>query len=426
MNLAVNTRMALKSLRTNKMRAILTMLGIIIGISSVIAILTVGNALTGSVSSSFNVLGSSNVIMSLQQRNQVAGPAGGLQGQASTKRPETKDLITDEMIQAMRQRFASQIAYVSLIENVGAGQAKDGRLYNNVTVLGANADYAPANNVKLVKGRFLTDSDVKAVRAVAVVSDRLAANLYGADTGAALGKEVKVYVGGDIDTFTIAGVYEYEASTLSVSQVAEKDIRTNLYIPVTTGKRLDAGTAGYQSITVTAASDVDPIAFSTRLKTFYATYYAANPDYQVAATSLKTITEQVNTVMGSLSIAISVIAGISLLVGGIGVMNIMLVSVTERTREIGLRKAVGATPNNIRVQFIVESIIVCLIGGLFGVLLGSLLGYIGSWLLKSPGLPTPSSIAIAVGFSMSIGLFFGFYPADRAARLNPIDALRSL
>jgi len=425
-NLAVNTRMALKSLRTNKMRAILTMLGIIIGISSVIAILTVGNALTGSVSSSFNVLGSSNVIMSLQQRNQVAGPAGGLQGQASTKRPETKDLITDEMIQAMRQRFASQIAYVSLIENVGAGQAKDGRLYNNVTVLGANADYAPANNVKLVKGRFLTDSDVKAVRAVAVVSDRLAANLYGADTGAALGKEVKVYVGGDIDTFTIAGVYEYEASTLSVSQVAEKDIRTNLYIPVTTGKRLDAGTAGYQSITVTAASDVDPIAFSTRLKTFYATYYAANPDYQVAATSLKTITEQVNTVMGSLSIAISVIAGISLLVGGIGVMNIMLVSVTERTREIGLRKAVGATPNNIRVQFIVESIIVCLIGGLFGVLLGSLLGYIGSWLLKSPGLPTPSSIAIAVGFSMSIGLFFGFYPADRAARLNPIDALRSL
>ncbi len=426
MNLAVNTRMALKSLRTNKMRAILTMLGIIIGISSVIAILTVGNALTGSVSSSFNVLGSSNVIMSLQQRNQVAGPAGGLQGQASTKRPETKDLITDEMIQTMRQRYASQIAYVSLIENVGAGQAKDGRLYNNVTVLGANADYAPANNVKLVKGRFLTDSDVKAVRAVAVVSDRLAANLYGADTGAALGKEVKVYVGGDIDTFTIAGVYEYEASTLSVSQVAEKDIRTNLYIPVTTGKRLDAGTAGYQSITVTAASDVDPIAFSTRLKTFYATYYAANPDYQVAATSLKTITEQVNTVMGSLSIAISVIAGISLLVGGIGVMNIMLVSVTERTREIGLRKAVGATPNNIRVQFIVESIIVCLIGGLFGVLLGSLLGYIGSWLLKSPGLPTPSSIAIAVGFSMSIGLFFGFYPADRAARLNPIDALRSL
>ena len=426
MNLAVNTRMALKSLRTNKMRAILTMLGIIIGISSVIAILTVGNALTGSVSSSFNVLGSSNVIMSLQQRNQVAGPAGGLQGQASTKRPETKDLITDEMIQTMRQRYASQIAYVSLIENVGAGQAKDGRLYNNVTVLGANADYAPANNVKLVKGRFLTDSDVKAVRAVAVVSDRLAANLYGADTGAALGKEVKVYVGGDIDTFTIAGVYEYEASTLSVSQVAEKDIRTNLYIPVTTGKRLDAGTAGYQSITVTAASDVDPIAFSTRLKTFYATYYAANPDYQVAATSLKTITEQVNTVMGSLSIAISVIAGISLLVGGIGVMNIMLVSVTERTREIGLRKAVGATPSNIRVQFIVESIIVCLIGGLFGVLLGSLLGYIGSWLLKSPGLPTPSSIAIAVGFSMSIGLFFGFYPADRAARLNPIDALRSL
>jgi len=428
-NIAANARMALKSLRTNKMRAILTMLGIIIGIASVIAILTVGNALSGSVSSSISVLGSSNVILSLQQRSQVNGPAGGLQqatGQGSQKRPEAKDLITDQMIQTMRQRFASEIAHVSLTENVGAGQAKDGRLYNNVTLLGANGDYAPANNVKLLKGRFLSESDVKAVRAVAVVSDRLATNLYGAAPGAALGREVKVYVSGDIDTFTIVGIYEYEASPLSVSQVADKDIRTNLYVPVTTAKRLDAGPAGYQSITVTAATDVDPIAFSVRLKTFFATYYAANPDYRVAATSLKTITEQVNTVMGSLSIAISVIAGISLLVGGIGVMNIMLVSVTERTREIGLRKAVGATPNNIRVQFIVESIIVCLIGGILGVLLGSLLGYIGSSLLKSPGLPTPSAIAIAVGFSMSIGLFFGFYPANRAARLNPIDALRSL
>jgi len=340
-----------------------------------------------------------NIAISLQQRDQQDGFQQG--PQSSQQRPQAKDLITDQMIDTMRQRFPNQVVQVSLSEVVGSGQAKDGRRYNNITLLGANGDYATVNNVTLLKGRFLSVADVKGVRSVAVVSDRLAANLFGADLRSALEQELRVYVG-------------------------SQNIATNVLVPVSTAKRLTASASGYPSVMVAVAPDVDPIAFADQLQEFFATYYVNNLDYRCIATSMKSITQQIDSVMGSLSIGISVIAGISLLVGGIGVMNIMLVSVTERTREIGLRKAVGATPNNIRLQFIVESTIVCLIGGVLGVLLGGALGYLGSYLLDVPTLPSASSIGIAVGFSVSIGLFFGFYPANRAARLNPIDALRSL
>jgi len=139
---------------------------------------------------------------------------------------------------------------------------------------------------------------------------------------------------------------------------------------------------------------------------------------------MESMIETVDDMMDTLSIAISVIAAISLLVGGIGVMNIMLVSVTERTREIGTRKALGATNADIRMQFVVESAVICLVGGILGILLGAVLGYVGSSLLEAPAFPTIGSIALAVGFSLAVGIFFGYYPANKAAKMDPIEALR--
>lgn len=426
MSLGENLRMAIKSLQVNKMRALLTMLGIVIGTASVIGILTVGTSLSNTVSSAMNVLGSNNITVSLQRRNQTVA-SGPQVATTSQKMPQLKDLITEQMIQDMRKRYPSQIAHVGLSESLGNGKVKDGHRYSNISVTGGNADYAIVTNLTLLKGRLLSDSDVKGYRDVAVVSDRLVKAMFGGDDAAAgLGQEIKLHLGSDIHTLTVVGVYEYQESALITSQVAEKDISTNLYIPITTAKRLVGSSNAYRSLTVATSTGVDPIGFAAQLKAFFAKYYVNNPDYTVSATSMKSITEQVNTVMNSLSLGISVIAGISLLVGGIGVMNIMLVSVTERTREIGLRKAIGATPNNIRQQFLAESICVCLLGGVMGVLLGGTLGYVGSSLLKSPTLPNVSSIAIAVGFSISIGIFFGYYPANKAAKMNPIEALRSL
>ena len=177
-------------------------------------------------------------------------------------------------------------------------------------------------------------------------------------------------------------------------------------------------------MTIQASSDVDSAAMARDVQDFLNRYYAKNEDYSVFAMAMSTMVESMSTIMNTLSIAISVIAGISLLVGGIGVMNIMLVSVTERTREIGTRKALGATNNDIRIQFVVESIIVCLIGGIIGIIVGTILGYVGSSLISEPCYPTFGYIALAVGFSMAIGVFFGYYPANKAARLDPIEALR--
>ena len=180
---------------------------------------------------------------------------------------------------------------------------------------------------------------------------------------------------------------------MSISFSAEEDVTTSLYIPITTANHLTGSPEGYSTVTVQASAGTDSAAMAQSIREFLSRYYANNEDYGVSAMAMSTMVESMSAIMDTLSIAISVIAGISLLVGGIGVMNIMLVSVTERTREIGIRKALGATNNDIRIQFVVESVIVCLIGGVIGILLGAVLGYVGSSLLSEACLPRPSYIA---------------------------------
>ena len=420
MGIGESVRVSLEGLRANKMRSLLTMLGIIIGIAAVIGILTVGNGLTGSITGSMSSLGATNITVFLQEK---AGGMGGMETLLGVASPEEEDLITDEMLEALRQRYGEAVAGISVSASAGSGVARDGRLYANVSLTGINEEYLAVNNTDLLAGRTIRQEDLDGRRSVCVVSDRLVENLYQGDADAALGDEVRVELNGEYQSFRIVGIYEYDAS-MSISFSAEEDVTTSLYIPITTANHLTGSPEGYSTVTVQASAGTDSAAMAQSIREFLSRYYANNEDYGVSAMAMSTMVESMSAIMDTLSIAISVIAGISLLVGGIGVMNIMLVSVTERTREIGIRKALGATNNDIRIQFVVESVIVCLIGGVIGILLGAVLGYVGSSLLSEACLPRPSYIALAVGFSMAIGVFFGYYPANKAARLNPIEALR--
>ena len=420
MGIGESVRVSLEGLRANKMRSLLTMLGIIIGIAAVIGILTVGNGLTGSITGSMSSLGATNITVFLQEK---AGGMGGMETILGVASPEEEDLITDEMLEALRQRYGEAVAGISVSASAGSGVARDGRLYANVSLTGINEEYLAVNNTDLLAGRTIRQEDLDGRRSVCVVSDRLVENLYQGDADAALGDEVRVELNGEYQSFRIVGIYEYDAS-MSISFSAEEDVTTSLYIPITTAKHLTGSPEGYSTVTVQASAGTDSAAMAQSIREFLSRYYANNEDYGVSAMAMSTMVESMSAIMDTLSIAISVIAGISLLVGGIGVMNIMLVSVTERTREIGIRKALGATNNDIRIQFVVESVIVCLIGGVIGILLGAVLGYVGSSLLSEACLPRPSYIALAVGFSMAIGVFFGYYPANKAARLDPIEALR--
>ena len=420
MRLMENLRIALEGLRANKMRALLTMLGIIIGIAAVIGILTVGDGLSNTITSQMSSFGASTISISLQQKTSQLDMSDL---SSMMIQPEDGDLITDDMIEEMLARYGADIKAVGLTESVGSGQVKDGRLYANVSVSGVNDGAFTINDVDLQAGRFLQQQDCDGERDVCVVSDKLVQNLFAGDAQAALGSEISVQLRNDRVRLRIVGIYTYKASAFTISTASDKDLSTALYIPVTTAKRLTGAADGYSYFTVMAAG-ADSTAVGTQISNFLNRYYRNNDDYRVTSMSMESVIESVDSMMRKLSIAISVIAAISLLVGGIGVMNIMLVSVTERTREIGTRKALGATNGDIREQFVVESIIICLVGGIIGILLGALLGYVGSSLLDAPSLPSVGSIALAVGFSLAVGVFFGYYPANKAAKLDPIEALR--
>ena len=416
MNFMENVRLAWEGIRAGKMRAFLTMLGIIIGIASVIGILTVGDGLTGNINNQMSTLGATNIYFMLQSKS--TEDEGGMRAY------EDGDLISDEMIGELRARYQNSIDYISLSESVANGTAKDGKLYANVSVTGVNEEYALANDLTILRGRGITQDDVDGNKMNAVVSDKLVNNMFGGDTQTALGQELIVYTSSEIYTFRIVGVYQYEQNVMNFSFSAEKDIQTPVYIPLSTAKKLSGAADGYSTIVVSASPSVNSMNFAAVAENFLNKYYKNNPNFQISSMSMESMLSTVDTMMGTLNIAIAVIAGISLLVGGIGVMNIMLVSVTERTREIGTRKAIGATNGDIRMQFVVESVIICVIGGIFGILLGALLGYFGSSLLGVAAMPSLSYVALAVGFSMAIGIFFGYYPANKAAKLDPIEALR--
>ena len=258
------------------------------------------------------------------------------------------------------------------------------------------------------------------------MSEKFVEQAIGGTAQDAIGKAVTLTINKDLYTFYIEGVYRYTEDSYSsmFGSTSDDDIQTDIYIPLDVARTITGIASGYQSFTVVAANGVDVTSFVNTVGDFFASYYTYNDSWTVSASSISNLVESMTEMLNTVSLGISAIAAISLLVGGIGVMNIMMVSVTERTREIGTRKALGAPASAIRMQFITESVILCLIGGFIGIVLGLALGTVLSNVVGYAAKPSIAAILIAVGFSMAIGVFFGYYPANKAAKLDPIEALR--
>ncbi len=428
MLLLENIFMALSGLKANKMRSLLTMLGIIIGIASVIAINTVGNSMTSSIQSEFEDMGANNITIGVSQKSSSSeeDDMGFMfnDGPHSTTMKD-EDYLTDEILDDVLAKWPEEVKGITREATVGSGQVTIDDDYAYVQVVGENAfglDDAIADD-KLLSGRKFKKRDYTEERKVCIVSDYFCNNLYDGNTSKAIGNNVKVVINNKNYYLTIVGVYKYEDE--AYSSTSEKDTETTAYIPVGTAFNMLHQKSRYQQATIATASGIDVDSFMSEAEEYLnKRYYRNNESFEISSFSMSSILESMTSQLTMISLAISIIAGISLLVGGIGVMNIMLVSIQERTREIGTRKALGATNTSIRFQFIVESIVLCIVGGFIGLLLGLILGSVGSSQLGYEARPSTESIIFAMLFSMGIGVFFGYYPANKAAKMNPIDALR--
>jgi putative ABC transport system permease protein len=407
-NIVQSARVALRALRVNKLRSALTMLGIIIGVGAVIAMVSVGSGAQARVAEQIQSLGSNLIIV-------LSGSvsSGGIRlGQGSQV-----TITEDDAIAIAREIPAIQVAAPS---SRGNAQVVYGNLNWSTVVQGVTTDYAEARDWPVVNGRGIVPEDMEGATKVAVVGRTTALNLFGdADP---LGQVIRIKK----VPFTVVGVLSSKGQS-SFGQ-DQDDV---ILIPLSTAKKKvlgappsNARAVGSISVKVRAGEDMgqaeSEIRALLRQRHRLQTYQDDDFWLRNLAEVLQT-QEESSKVMTYL---LAAIASVSLLVGGIGIMNIMLVSVTERTREIGLRMAVGARGQDILLQFLVEAITLSLIGGVVGIVLGLAGSRAISYLAEWRTLVAPEAILIAFGFAAAIGIFFGFYPARKAARLDPIEALR--
>ena len=432
-----NIALALSALRSNMMRTILTMLGIIIGIGAVICIDTLGNSLTASVMSTMETTGGSSITVMLQQKEiETESSDDGFSFRGPMRRREAgeDDLFTDEMILDLLEKFPKEIKSVKVSDNLGSGTVKKGNDYASVAVTGiCPTEFETGSAPKIIAGSNFDSRAYSEGKAVAMVSDYFCNNLYKGDPEKAIGETVEVIVGGKFYSFTISGVYKYEASSMMgmMSSSSDYDTQTSFYVPIRNIQK-KTHIKGYNTFEIISDSEVvsDQDAFMDELKSELNKYYHKNDYFAPMTFSMSSFFDEFKTLLNSVKAVFAGVAAISLLVGGIGVMNIMLVSISERTREIGTRKALGASNTSIRTQFIVEAMVLCLIGGVLGILTGLGMGAVGVKIMAKvsgeavKAVPSVQSMVIAVVFSLAIGVFFGYYPANKAAKMNPIDALR--
>lgn len=425
-----NIILAVNGLLSNKMRAILTMLGIIIGIGSVIAIITVGDSLTLSVSENMQTMGANDVYVMVQPRKQEEEMSTQMDGAkfgyiSSSQAMTEDDYLSNEIVRELCDRFSDEIYAINLQYMLQTGQVTMQNKLARVSPSGVSAGYFISNDLKMLGGRMFSQEEFEAGKNVVIVSDKLVNKLFDGDVKKALGETIELDAQDQSSSFTIVGVYEYEVNAMmGMSMGSGDDVTTNLYMPLKAAFSYEHSEVAYQYLQIVTKVGVDSDILATKIENFLEPYYRTNRNCEVTAVTMGSMVSMLTDMLSTITLAISIVAGIALLVGGIGVMNIMLVSITERTREIGTRKALGAKNSSIRVQFIVESVIICLIGGAIGVVLGIGGGILASNLLGYPAHPSIQGIVVSLIFSMSIGVFFGYYPANKAAKMNPIDALR--
>lgn len=420
--------LALSSLRTNKMRSILTLLGIIIGIMAVVIIMTLGRGLQNTVTSGLEDIGASQQAVFITEKPEESQDGednpGGFDGPVA----DEADEVSLEQLDEVKKHFGDRIVGVD-IQNALRGDAKYEDKDASVEIQPVLGDSMDVRNVKVAFGRPIEEQEIDSERPVAVVSQELVDALFDGDGSAALGKRIDLS-SESTGVYTIIGVAE--AKEKDAGDFGQENAAGQAFVPLSSVDRIAEPIESTDMFIVQAAGDEDPASFRDELQKYVDRWYANSDTAQAEVFDMQAELASFTKIFGAISAVIASIAGISLLVGGIGVMNVMLITVTERTREIGVRKALGATRRDIRTQFIVEAVIVCLLGGIIGVILGGIIGTISSGFIGMIGggdygpvaWPPISAVLFSLLFSMAIGVFFGAYPANRAAKMQPIDALR--
>jgi putative ABC transport system permease protein len=392
---------ALTALRSNLLRTALTMLGIIIGIASVILIISLGQGATASITDQISTLGTNTIFII---------PGGQQRGPNAVGSTDSLSLEDSRTIKEQIQTVSAVSATVSQSYNVAANSQN-----LNVSVNGVEPDYSEINTIEIEQGTFLTEENIEGNSRVAVVGPEVVTELYG-EGAEVIGEKIKI----DSRSFRIIGVTKAKGS----SGFANPD--KSIYIPITTQMRVLMGQNYVGSITAFAreTDEVDETmkSIETLLLEEHNITDEKLKDFQVR--SSQNAISTVSNVLGVLTALLTAVAAISLVVGGIGIMNIMLVTVTERTKEIGLLKSIGAKRKDILTQFLIESVVLTVVGGIIGMLIGIGLAYIIAKAVNIPFIVGFNAIAISMGVSSVVGIVFGMYPAQRAAKLNPIEALR--
>ncbi len=432
MNFRENLRLAFSCVKSNKMRSILTMLGIIIGISAVITISTIGTSLKQSIAKSINDLAGVNTLYAYISYN----------GDSDDYDYNSIPGVNLDMLDEYYEDFKDDINEVSAEGYLGEGTYDNGRMEVKYDVIGETGGVVKTYGADIIQGRDINIDDSHDGRCVAVVSDLFVK--YAMEGRNPIGEEITLNLGYGLklDVYII-GVYEFNVAKMgsqSDRTKAEKDIETTIYIPIsyvyeTAGVGRSEREIYYFNII--SKPDVKPDKIIAETKAWFdANLFEAGSGWCMEVSSMEKQLTQITQMLNVVTVAISVIAAISLIVGGIGVMNIMLVSVVERTKEIGIRKALGAKNKVIERQFLVEAVLICSMGGILGIVLGLINGALISVVAKTIVASTDynfitvvvrppiTAIIISFVFSMLVGVIFGLYPARRAARLSPIDALR--